>query len=214
MTLRKAIFAALAFVGPIVTTSSCTSLQRNYTSLPTLAPTTYPSGTVTTAPGTSPSPGASGTALPTACQTESPTSTIVAMSLAIAPANVAPYGELFGYAVADSTGTYGNVAAPIALAAGTTIQFANGDVPAPQTIYHSAIGFSGSTFPATPYVFPSADAGEIGAAVSASAPWSTGRLTGTSSCFSQPLVVPAGTFYFGDLDYYDSVGMRGVIVAR
>ena len=213
MTFRN-VFAALALAAPIVTASSCTSLQRNYSSLPTLAPTTVPSGTVTTAPGTSPSPAASGSAPPTACQTESPTSTIVAMSLAIAPANVPPYGELFGYAVADSTGTYGNVAAPIALAAGTTIQFANGDVPAPATIYHSAVGFSGSTFPATPYVFPTADAGGVGSVVSATAPWSTGRLTGTSSCFSQPLVVPAGTFYFGDLDDYNSVGMRGVIVAR
>jgi len=48
--------------------------------------------------------------------------------------------------------------------------------------------------------------------VSTTTLWSTSQLPGTSSCFSQPFVVPAGTFYFGDITYYNSLGMRGVLV--
>ncbi len=134
------------------------------------------------------------------------------MSLSISPATVAPYGQLFGYAPVDSTGAFNNVATAITVVAGSTVQFANGDAPAPQTIYHSAVGFSGAAFPAVPYTFPSASANQTGSAVSTTTLWSTSQLPGTSSCFSQPFVVPAGTFYFGDITYYNSLGMRGVLV--
>jgi plastocyanin len=205
----RSLFCSLAIAGVTIASSSCTSLQRNYSSLPTIAPTVTPSG-ATPQPSLAPSPGAS--IGPAACQTESPNATVIAMSLSISPATIAPYGQLFGYAPVDSTGAFNNVAAVVTVAAGSTVQFANGDAPAPQTIYHSAVGFSGTAFPAVPYAFPSASATQTGSAVSTTSLWSTSQLPGTESCFSQAFVVPAGTYYFGDITYYNSLGMRGVLI--
>jgi hypothetical protein len=207
MNAARSLFCSLIVVSVLIVASSCTSLQRNYTSLPTMIPTVPPSGATP-----QPSPSSNASIAPAACQTESPNATVIAMSLSISPATVAPYGQLFGYAPVDSTGAFNNVATVITVVAGTTVQFANGDAPAPQTIYHSAVGFSGATFPAVPYAFPSASANQTGSAVSTTTLWSTSQLPGTSSCFSQPFVVPAGTFYFGDITYYNSLGMRGVLV--
>ena len=207
MNAARSLFCSLVIVGVLIASSSCTSLQRNYSSLPTIAPTVTPSGATP-----QPSPSSTASIVPAACQTESPNATIIAMSLSISPATVAPYGQLFGYAPVDSTGAFNNVASVITVAAGSTVQFANGDAPAPQTIYHSAVGFAGNAFPSTPYVFPSASANQTGSAVSTTSLWSTSQLPGTESCFSQAFVVPAGTFYFGDITYYNSLGMRGVLI--
>jgi len=45
--------------------------------------------------------------------------------------------------------------------------------------------------------------------------WSTGRIpiNGVGICFSQAFTLPfSGTYYFGDLDFYNLTNMRDVIV--
>jgi hypothetical protein len=132
------------------------------------------------------------------------------MSSNITAANVAPYGTLNGYTTLNSDGTFGNVSTVINATITDIIQFVNGEDSGPTPILHSAAGFSGSLFPPIPYSFPSSVQTAVGNAITSSGAWSTGRLN--SICFSQPFTVAAGTYYFGDLDYYNLTNMRDVIV--
>jgi len=115
-----------------------------------------------------------------------------------------------GCATLNPDGSFGNVATAISATTTDIIQFVNGENTGPNTILHSAAGLGGSAFPSVPYSFPAAVQVQVGNAITSSGTWSTGRLS--PICFSQPLTAAAGTYYFGDLDYYNLVNMRDVIV--
>lgn len=163
-----------------------------------------PSGALAT-----PSPGSSAT--PSACATQAPTATvIVVMSSSITATSIAPYGSLNGYTRLNPDGSFGNVATVISVTTRDIIQFVNGENSGPSTVLHSAAGFSTASFPAIPYGFPTAVQQQAGNAISASGTWSTGRVG--PICYSQSLTASPGTYYFGDLDYYNLAAMRDVIV--
>jgi len=85
----------------------------------------------------------------------------------------------------------------------------NADEFAPNIILHSAVGLP-TPLPTPGYVFPAAAASPVGSAISNSGLWSTGRVQ--PLCFSQSFSLTAGTYYFGDIDYYGSINMRDVLV--
>ncbi|MGH6676799.1 MAG: hypothetical protein ACRECE_11345, partial [Xanthobacteraceae bacterium] len=90
------------------------------------------------------------------------------------------YGQVAGYALFDGTDipdearvittTIGG--APITAA--NTVQFTNIELGT-STIYHSAVAFSGQSFPAMPYTFPSAAPNPANTVIG-SGFWSTGRI--------------------------------------
>jgi len=118
-----------------------------------------------------------------------------------------------GYIVANSDGTFNNVAQVINLHSSDIVQFVNADSFGPAPIYHSAVSFPGaSKFPATPYAFPAGTNQPIGSSIS-SAQWSSGRLPpSVALCYSQQFTAVPGTYYVGDFDYYNVANMRDVIV--
>lgn len=132
------------------------------------------------------------------------------MSSSITAANVAPYEVINGYVRLNPDGSFGNVAAVINAKTTDIIQFVNGENTGPATILHSAAGFMISSFPSVPYSFPTALQQQTGNAITSSGAWSTGRLS--PICYSQPLTAAPGTYYFGDLDYYNLDNMRDVVV--
>jgi hypothetical protein len=132
------------------------------------------------------------------------------MSSSITAANIAPYGTINGYIRLNPDGSFGNVSTVITARTSDIIQFVNGENSGPNTIVHSAAGFLGSTFPSVPYSFSAAIQVQTGNAITSSGVWSTGRLGPV--CFSQPLTAAPGTYYFGDLDYYNLTNMRDVVV--
>ena len=79
---------------------------------------------------------------------------------------------------------------------------------------HSAVGFIGNAFPRVPYTFPSAAASPVATAVSSSSLWSTGRVSAPTyqQCYSQAFTLTAGTYYFGDLDYYNLSNFRDMLI--
>ena len=170
--------------------------------------------------GTSPTPTASATIAPTAtCGTPAPGAVFIAMGSYIEPASPAStYGTVYGYSLVDSGGNYPLQSSPIVLRPGDTVQFTNVDPPTSSGengISHSAAGLQSSAFPPTPHAFPTGAFVATAATFSDSTIWSTGEVPSESSslCYSQSFVVPAsGTYYFGDLDFYNSVNMRDVIV--
>jgi hypothetical protein len=153
------------------------------------------------------------------------------------------YGVINGYSLISADGTtYSNVAQPITVHTGDTVQFVNvepGPGPSQSPIQHSAVSLQGSTFPvapiataaptatasstasaspsAVPTVFPATAQDAIGSMISTQL-WSTGRVDATASdsstlCYSQAFSTPVqGTYAFGDYDYYTTTNMRDVII--
>jgi hypothetical protein len=120
------------------------------------------------------------------------------------------YGTINGYVKLNSDGSFGNVATVINAKPSDIIQFVNGENSGPTTILHSAVGFPAVSFPNPPFAFPAGTSQPLGSAIS-SLQWSTGRLQ-PLPCFSQTFTVSPGTYFFGDLDYYNLTNMRDVLV--
>jgi hypothetical protein len=138
----------------------------------------------------------------------------------ISPTNAPKIGTINGYAVVDN-GSFPTRAALISewnnqgvltpIRPNNVIQFTNVDTGG---VAHSAVGFKGNRFPAVPYPFPSAAASPVATAVSTGSLWSTGRVNPPtySQCYSQVFTLTAGTYYFGDLDYYNLSNFRDVLI--
>lgn len=163
-------------------------------------------------PGITPTPTPGPTSTPSNCATQAPSATVIVVISSSITAVVAPiYGTINGYTTLNSDGTFGNVATVISAKPADIVQFVNGETTGPNTIIHSAVGFPNATsFPPVPYTFPVAVVQPIGNAISP-LQWSSGRLS-PLPCFSQPLTVSTGTYYFGDLDYFNLTNTRDVIV--
>ena len=161
-----------------------------------------------------PTPAPSATPLP--CGSPVPGALFVAMASYVTATTDPTYGLINGYALVAQDGTYSNVAQPIRVRPGDSVQFVNVE-PATLTgqpsVQHSAAGLqSGASFPAA--TFPPAAQVATGTVIG-NGPWSTGRVTAsvTTLCYSQAFGTPtAGTFSFGDVDFYTSTNMRDVIV--
>jgi hypothetical protein len=177
-------------------------------------PTPFPS--VTTSPTTGPTPNACGTMSPIS------NTVLVAMGNQIGPVSIAPYGTINGYAVVENNQyplqaalinewmTGSGMLQPITTK--NVLQFVNVDSAGS---VHSAVGFAGNEFPPTPYTFPTADASPIGSSISAKATWSTGRVGAPDvsvQCYSQTFTLNAGSYYFGDYDYYNLSNVRDVLI--
>lgn len=172
-------------------------------------------------PVPTPTSSATGSPTPGVCGTPSASGNlvIVAMGNNIGPTTVPKYGVINGYATVQN-GSFpghatlidqwlnGGVLAPITTK--NVVQFTNVDSGA----FHSAVGFKGSSFPPTPYTFPSPAASPVATGVSTSSLWSTGRVDAPVSqqCYSQTFTLSAGTYYFGDLDYYNLSNVRDVLI--
>ncbi len=172
-------------------------------------------------PGPTPSPSESSTPTPLpsgsgSCTTQASNTTVtIVMSAGVAATPDPRFGVISGYTTLSSTGTFSNVATVITAHPTDIVQFANIEAGA-TPIFHSAVGFPGASFPPVPYTFPAAAQRPVGTAIT-SALWSTGRVApspdgGVSFCFSQQFTLQNGTWYFGDLDYYNLANMRDVIV--
>ena len=205
----------LAFLAVIALGISAGCSGANYNPQPSVSPTPTSGSTASAAPSASPS----GSPLP--CNTPvAAGAQFIAIGLYIAPpATPDPtYGMVFGYALADSQGDIPVTAAVVTLRPGDQVQFVNVD-PANSDGSngndHSAVGFQTQAFPATPYAFPAAADAPAGTTLGNGTLWSTGELPSTAAapCYSQVFTVPAsGVYYFGDLGYYNSLGMRDVLV--
>jgi hypothetical protein len=127
------------------------------------------------------------------------------------------YGPINGYVEANSDGTFGLTAQVVNVSSSDIVQFVNvDDYGGESTIYHSAVGFPKATaFPLTPYSFPASTINPIGTSISSSQ-WSTGSFGAPSAiCYSQTFSLTAGTYYFGDYDFYNSLNsLRGVIAVQ
>jgi hypothetical protein len=173
-----------------------------------------PGPTPTSSSTTSPTPGVCGT--PAA----NSNLVVVAMGNNIGAVTVAKYGIINGYTVVEN-GSFSNKATVIdqwlnggvlsPITSNNILQFTNVDTGGAQ---HSAVGFKGSAFPRIPYTFPSAAASPVATAVSTSTLWSTGRVNAPTyqQCYSQAFTLTAGTYYFGDLDYYNLSNFRDVLI--
>ncbi len=158
----------------------------------------------------SPTPLPSGSRSPSCGAPLTGTTAFVVMSVTATSATPSPYGLINSYVLANSDGTFGDVAQVINLRRSDIVQFANADNFGPTPIFHSAVGFlSATTFPAFPFTFPASTQTAIGSTIS-SAQWSTGRVAPT--CYSQQFSLTPGTYYFGDFDYYNLSNMRDVII--
>jgi hypothetical protein len=174
--------------------------------------------------GPIPTPTSSSTASPTpgACGTPAAGSNlvVVAMGNNIGAVTVAKYGIINGYTVVES-GSFSSKATLInqwlnqgvlsPITSNNILQFTNVDTGGAQ---HSAVGFKGNAFPPIPYTFPSAAASPVATAVSTGSLWSTGRVDAPTyqQCYSQAFTLAAGTYYFGDLDYYNLSNFRDVLI--
>jgi hypothetical protein len=186
--------------------AACTSLDLGGGNGP--APTPTPTST------TSPTPGVCGT--PSA----NSNLVVVAMGNQITATIVAKYGTINGYAVMQN-GSFPSRATLInqwldqgvlsSITSKNVLQFTNVDDGG---ALHSAVGFKGSSFPPTPYTFPSAAASPEATAVSTGTLWSTGRIDAPVSqqCYSQVFTLTPGVYYFGDLDYYNLTNFRDVLI--
>jgi hypothetical protein len=189
-----------------------------------------------------PVPSGSVSPTPAPCGTPVTNAVYVAMASYITARVDSTYGLIDGYAIVLTDGTYSNVAEPIMVKPGDTVQFVNVE-PAPSAsqgpIQHSAVSLLGATFPPSPVatatatatatasasasatpvpgstLFPSTAQAPIGTAIS-NLLWSTGRVDASSTdtlCYSQSFSTPTqGTYAFGDYDYYFLTNMRDVIV--
>jgi hypothetical protein len=179
--------------------------------------------------GPGPSPSSSPTTQPSpgVCETPdayNPKLVVVAMGNAIAPVSVQKYGTINGYSLANlSTGQFSSVAqlinttlpsGGVPITSKNVIQFTNVESGSSATINHSAVGFKGDAFPKEPYAFPSPAASPVGTTISNTQLWSTGRISPstTQQCYSREFTLKAGTYYFGDYDYYNLSGFRDVLI--
>ncbi len=217
--MRLRALGASAFAVAAAIASGCAA----HLTTPSVTPTQSPTGGPTSAPsgGGIPSslPTAASTATPQPCGSAQDASIYVAMSFGIAPAG-SQYGILFGYGAVDSAGNVPAFAAPIEANVGDTVQFANLDAYDPSNVtLRSAASFTGATsFPSIPYSFPPAQYSALNTAIGSSA-WSTGLILSTPStgspCYSRTFALSAtGTYYFGDILYYNDyvASPRGVVV--
>jgi hypothetical protein len=214
MSLPRRAFVALAATALCV---GCAHL----TSGPSAVPTPLPSG-ATARPSSLPSgiPTPASSATPQPCLGSQGANDYIAMSFGIAPAN-SQYGILFGYAEVDPSGQVPTYAAPIWISPGDRVQFVNLDgYDQGQPTLRSATGFPNATaFPPLPYSFPASVYSVEGSTLGNVALWSTGLIEATpangSPCYSQVFTAgPSGTYYFGDVDYYNDyiASPRGVLV--
>jgi hypothetical protein len=136
---------------------------------------------------------------------------IVAMSPLITPVNDPTYGIIAGYGLVVN-GSVANYAAPIVVTPSSTVQFFDNDETGSQLRY-SAVGIPGVTaFPSPSFTFPPAATAQTGSVINGTTTWSTGLLAG--QCYSQPFTInAAGTYFFGDYNYYGLGNIRDVIVA-
>ncbi|HEY9084884.1 MAG TPA: hypothetical protein VIN40_02945 [Candidatus Tyrphobacter sp.] len=135
------------------------------------------------------------------------------------------YGQIAGYALFEGTNipdlaqVIDKTALGGAITSSNTVQFTNIELGS-DTIEHSAVAFSGHAFPTEPYTFPSSAATQTNTIIGNPAQpfWSTGRIPPAQNgalCFSQEFTLQAGTYYFGDLDYYNTVtSYRDVLVVQ
>lgn len=132
------------------------------------------------------------------------------------------YGPIGGYNVVDETGaspppsTATIINATVAgqpITSANTIQFVNLEAGG-SGIVHSAVGFTGASFPAKPFPFPSPLATPTESSISNSAAWSTGLIGSPvqTVCYSQEFALRAGTYYFGDFNYYNITTFQDVLV--
>jgi hypothetical protein len=204
-----------AWTALILTASvaACTKLDLGGGST---TPTPFPS--VTTSPTTGPTPNA--------CNTPSTiaNTVLVAMGNLIGPVSIAPYGTINGYAVVENN-QFPTQATLInqwmsgsgviqSITTKNLLQFVNVDTAGS---VHSAVGFTTKAFPPTPYTFPTADVAPIGSTIGSKTPWSTGRVAAaaasTSQCYSQTFsLTAAGSYYFGDYDFYNLSNVRDVLI--
>jgi hypothetical protein len=204
-------FWALAFAALL---GGCS--HANFT--PQTTPTASPSASGSGSPTATPTGSATSTPVAT-CATAAPGAIFIAMGSYIEPPDTPDptYGSVYGYSLVDTSGNYPLVSSPITLKPNDTIQFTNVDPPTASDANgtsHSAAGLQTNGFP-VPHPFPSAAFAPVGTTLSASTLWSTGEIASEAAalCYSQSFVLPAsGTYYFGDLDFYNSVNMRDVIV--
>jgi hypothetical protein len=174
--------------------------------------------------GPVPTPTSSSTASPTPGVCGTPAAganlVVVAMGNNIGAVTVAKYGIINGYTVVEN-GSFASKATLInqwlnqgvlsPITSNNILQFTNVDTGGAQ---HSAVGFKGNTFPPIPYTFPSAAASPVATGVSTGSLWSTGRVDPPTyqQCYSQAFTLEAGTYYFGDLDYYNLSNFRDVLI--
>jgi hypothetical protein len=207
---------ALKFIGAsalLVLFVSLLSLAAGCAHLPNYAlPGPGASPTPISSPFATPSPNSSPT--PANCATPaSNTTAFIVMSVVVTATTAPSYGAINGYIVANSDGSFNNVATVINLHHADLVQFVNADSFGPAPIFHSAVNFPGAAkFPTPPISFPPGTALPIDTLIS-SAQWSTGRLPPSLSlCYSQQFTVAPGTYYIGDFDFYNAANMRDVIV--
>ncbi len=175
-----------------------------------------------------PSPSATPTIAPGACNTV-PSSNLnvvlIGIGSEVTTVTDPTYGAIAGYAVFNGTDlpdlaqVISKTSSGAAITASDTVQFTNIELGT-DTIYHSAVAFSGHAFPSEPYTFPANAATATNTVIGSSAQpfWSTGRIPPAQNgqlCFSQAFTLHAGTYYFGDLDYYNTItSYRDVLVVQ
>ena len=169
--------------------------------------------------GLAPFPGGGGTPtpFPTNCTTAAPNTTVfVAMAAAVTPTSVPTFGTINGYGPSDVIGDFSNVAATVTATSSDIVQFINVESSGPQPIFHSAVGLGKVTAFPSPTVSFSPQAAQPEGSSITTGTWSTGRVPPPSAltgfCFSQPFTLSPGTYFFGDLDYYNTANMRDVII--
>ncbi|MBV8331898.1 MAG: hypothetical protein JO192_04120 [Candidatus Eremiobacteraeota bacterium] len=175
-------------------------------------------GDITGGGGTLPTPSGSPTATPTVapCHTLNPGSNVVVVGISsqiTASSTAPPFNSIAGYGLGNNAGTYSAQSTLIdRTSAGgpitdtNVVQFTNVEIGSSSTVNHSAVGFPGDAFPSSPYKFPS-NAGSPTNDQIGSAFWSTGRIpppTGSRLCFSQVFKLKRGSYFFGDLDFYNT----------
>ena len=153
--------------------------------------------------------------------TDSEAGTVEKVALGGGTPKVLATGQDYPIGIAvDSSGDVPAVAAPVEGTVGEVVQFVNLDAYDPTSLtLRSAAGFPGATgFPAVPYTFAAADYSVLNTVIG-SAAWSTGLIlpspTTSAPCYSQTFSLSqAGTYYFGDVLYYNAyvTSPRGVVV--
>ncbi len=140
-----------------------------------------------------------------------PGAQIVAMSPLITPVNDPTYGIIAGYGLVVG-GAVSNFATPIVVTPSSTVQFFDNDQSGSQLRY-SAVGIPQVTaFPSPSFTFPPSASTQTGSVITNATTWSTGLLGG--QCYSQVFTIAAaGTYYFGDYNYYGLGNIRDVIIA-
>lgn len=178
---------------------------------PSTSPSMNPSSTPTSNPSSTPGP----------CATQDVTDTnviYVSINPDVTPTKDPGGNQIFGYAPWDINGgaNVPGASATIPMTSTQLVQFVNTDTN-PNNVSHSAVGFTTNGFPSQPFTFPSGSNKPIGNALTTAvssgggSPWSTGELA--PNCFSQVLSARSGTYYFGDLDTFNSASsMRDEVI--